>query len=126
MRPPVHRARVVWTSSFQPGGAGADSKATPGGASITSPTVACGGRSFGVSKRIVDVVSASTYVGEIVTCARALPGAASAMNRPKAAVNVPVVRAEQGFCKAKRGTGKVDTRAPHDAGASRRTGKERV
>ena len=46
-----------------------------------------------VSKAIVDVVSASTYVGEIVTCASARPGTRSAAPALSAAIHAAVVRA---------------------------------
>jgi hypothetical protein len=42
---------------------------------------------------IVDVVSASMYVGEIVTCASARPGSANAARRQRSATRPADVRA---------------------------------
>jgi hypothetical protein len=42
---------------------------------------------------IVDVVSASTYVGEIVTCASARPGTTTAARRQRSATGPADVRA---------------------------------
>jgi hypothetical protein len=59
-----------------------------------SEVVACGGRSFGVSKVIVEAVFASTYEGEIVTCAGALAGSSRAAVAARIANGKRLVRGE--------------------------------
>jgi len=44
-----------------------EASSMPGGAFTSSEIVACGGRSFGISKDTVDFASASTNGGVIVT-----------------------------------------------------------